>query len=126
MITLTIHAILNSMDIINEMMEQKLSGRTAFHVARIARELNKEYEIFEKTRYKLIEKYSVRADDGKLKIENNTYHIDEKYIDKFNQELSELLNSTVELNIEKIALKDLEHLEFTPKQMYALEAFIEE
>ena len=43
MITLTIHAILNSMDIINEMMEQKLSGRAAFHVARIARELNKEY-----------------------------------------------------------------------------------
>ena len=39
--------------------------------------------------------------------------------------MTELLNSEIEINANKLNINDLEEMEFTPSEMIALEPFVE-
>ena len=74
----------------------------------------------------LIKKYGEKDETGELITdEKGNCKISPEVMNDFNTEFSELLNSDVEINANKINLELLEDVDFTPGEMANLEPFIE-
>lgn len=130
MITVKLNDILNSEETLKKLMDVSMKGKVAYKLARIAREVDKESQLFSDERNKLIEKYAERDEEGNYKPnEDGQIYIDTKNLEKvgqFSNELSELLETEIEVNVEKLSLDDLDETGLTPKDFNKLMAFIEE
>ena len=126
MIEVQMKDIVNNSTILQELLDKKLKGKTALNLARIIREMEPEYKTFQDTRTNLIKKYGKQENGELITDENGNYHIRTEDVEKFNNELEELLNVDITLNANKIDINDLNDIEFTPRQMVFLEKFIEE
>lgn len=73
-----------------------------FRIGRALREINKEFEVFDKARKQLCEKYGKLSDDG------SRYDIDPDKQSDFELELKELRNSEITLNVSTIKVEHLE------------------
>ena len=127
MITVKIQDIVNAIETFNVMSNKEMPIKTSFKVARIAKELDKEYQLFNDTRRKAIETYGKKDENGELKIDDkgNVALIQDK-IETFSAEMNELLNNEVSLNTEPFTLSELEGITLTPAQTCTLLPFVEE
>jgi D-lyxose ketol-isomerase len=127
MITVKIQDIVNAIETFNVMSNKEMPIKTSFKVARIAKELDKEYQLFNETRRKAIETYGEKDENGELKIDDkgNVALIPDK-IETFSAEMNELLNNEVSLNTEPFTLSELEGITLTPAQTSTLLPFVEE
>lgn len=124
MIEVKLKDILN-IEILNEISTKKFKARAAYHFARIMRAINEEYDLFQKEREKLINKYGAKDENGQLIIANDgTITIDKQNIENFNREINELIETNIQLNVELLNLEDIEDEYFTPQQMNILSLFI--
>lgn len=126
MIKVTIEEILNAVPALRVLKEQNFDGMTAFKIARMLREVNKEVELFEQERYKLIEKFCIRNENGNIIEDNGEVKIDPEHVEDFNNEIREMLSNEVEINAVPLSLNTLENLTITPEQAFSLEKFFEE
>jgi len=127
MINTHLRNIVESADIMRELSNKSLKGRAAFRVARLLRELEKEFTLFNEKRMDLIKEYAQKDENGEMKSdENGNVTLDQDKLNEFYQSLDELLNADVEINAEKIDSEDLGDIEITPAQIINLEAFINE
>lgn len=127
MITVKIQDIVNAIETFNVMSNKEMPIKTSFKVARIAKELDKEYQLFNETRRKAIETYGEKDENGELKIDDkgNVALIQDK-IETFSAEMNELLNNEVSLNTAPFTLSELEGITLTPAQTSTLLPFVEE
>jgi len=127
MITVKIQDIVNAIETFNIMSNKEMPIKTSFKVARIAKELDKEYQLFNETRRKAIETYGEKDENGELKIDDkgNVALIQDK-IETFSAEMNELLNNEVSLNTAPFTLSELEGITLTPAQTSTLLPFVEE
>ena len=110
-----------------ELSTKTLKGRAAFRVARLLRELEKEFTLFNEKRIDLIKEYAQKDENGEMKSDDKgNVSLDEARLTEFYQCLEDLLNTDIEINAEKIDVNDLEEAEFTPAQVLIIEAFINE
>lgn len=123
MITLTLQEMVNNFSLMNALMNKSLKAKTAYKIARIARELEKEYKLFDEARVNLINTYG-KKEDGQLVEENGNYLIDENQIEDYNKAANDLLNTTIELNLEKLDIEELDGIELTPQDIIVLEPFL--
>lgn len=127
MINTHLRNIVESADIMRELSNKSLKGRAAFRVARLLRELEKEFTLFNEKRMDLIKEYAQKDENGEMKSdENGNVTLDQDRLNEFYQSLDELLNADVEINAEKIDSEDLGDIEITPAQIINLEAFLNE
>lgn len=127
MITVTLREILNSISIFGELAQKELPARVSFNVARISEQLSKEYSQFEKTRDEIFRKYCEYDENGGLKMtEKNEVSVKDGMEGDFNKEVTELLDTEVEINASPLSLDSLESVNFKPAQMLAIQKFIEE
>lgn len=127
MIQVTLNDILNNAEIFRELSTKSLPVKTAFKVARLIRELDKENITFDESRRQIIEKYAERDENGIIKqTPEGNIQLQPDKIEECNSELVELLNTTIEINVDKISIDALGDIKITPAQMINLEAFIEE
>lgn len=127
MIQVTLNDILNNAEIFRELSTKSLPVKTAFKVARLIRELDKENTTFDESRRQIIEKYAERDENGIIKqTAEGNIQLQQDKIEECNNELVELLNTTIEINVDKISIDALGDIQITPAQMINLEAFIEE
>jgi hypothetical protein len=127
MIQVTLNDILNNAEIFRELSTKSLPVKTAFKVARLIRELDKENTTFDESRRQIIEKYAERDENGIIKqTAEGNIQLQQDKIEECNNELVELLNTTIEINVDKISIDALGDIKITPAQMINLEAFIEE
>ena len=125
MITATLNDIVNSMGVFNKIMQQPVNGSTAFKIARLARELNKEIETFNQEKDKLLNKYGQKDENGELETdENNNVKISPENIAKINEEFNSLLSTTVEINCDKFSVNELNNLTITPQEVINLQTFL--
>lgn len=127
MITVKIQDIVNAIETFNVMSNKEMPIKTSFKVARIAKELDKEYQLFNDTRRKAIETYGKKDENGELKIDDkgNVELVQDK-IETFSAEMNELLNNEVSLNTEPFTITELEGITLTPAQTCTLLPFVEE
>ena len=113
-------------EIIGRLMEIKFPGQLTFKIARLAREIVKENQIFEEARFKIAEKYGKRKEDGNLQInENGEVTIEPDKYEECNKELTDLFITEIELNVDKIPIDAFEKIELTPRESLIIEGIIE-
>jgi len=126
MIQVTLNDILNNVQIFREISMKALPIKTAFRVARLIRELDKESATFDESRRIIIEKYAERDENGEMKqTEEGNIILQQDKITECNNELNDLLNTEIEINADKLNLDDMGDIELTPAQVYNIEAFVE-
>lgn len=127
MIRVSLNNILNSTETFSQIMQQSFKGSIAFKVARLARELNKEMETFNTERQKLLEQYCEKDENGELKVlENGNVQVIPEKLQEFNQEFTNLLETEVEINADKLPMSCMDEFEVSPQQMLDLEVFFED
>lgn len=127
MIKVSLNNIVNSIDTFQVIMQQSFKGSLAFKIARLARELNKEMETFSEQRRKIVNEYSLKDENGEIKAdENGNIQITPDRIQEFNTEFTNLLNTEVEINADKLPMDSIDDFEVSPQQMLNIEMFFEE
>lgn len=127
MITVSVREILNSAEIMQKLSKRQFKGKVAFQIARILRYIDEELKSFNEARSNLIEVYGERDESDNLVMdEKNNYKIQKDKITELNQEIEELLNTSIQINADAINMKDIENEDFTPADILLLEPFIEE
>ena len=115
------------MEPLNKLMQQNFRGSLAFKISRLAREVNKEYETFNGARAKLIEKYAMREEDGNYALnENGDIKIEPDKIKECNDDFEVLLDSSIEINVDKFPIDSIDEFNITPQEMDGLMVFFEE
>ena len=126
MIKVSLNEILDAGDTLSEIMKQQFRGSLAFKIARMAREFNKEIETFNIEKQKIIEKYCEKDENGQLKIDDNgMVKVLDESKDTIVKEMDNLLETQVEINVDKLPLDALDEFNITPQQMVAIENFFE-
>lgn len=127
MIEVKLRDVINSAEVMRTLSTQQLKGKVAFRVARLLRELEKEFTLFNEKRADLIKEYGQKDENGELKTnENGDFMLEPERAQEFYNMMDELLNTDLSINAEKIAFEDIENVEFTPTQILSIENFIEE
>lgn len=118
----------------NEIIHKKLPVRACFAINQATKELQQIVESFDVEKQKLIEQYAEKDVEGKIKIDDQErIAIDEKNTHLFEKEISELLETDVNVDIPiKITISDLEKCDgegydkLTPEDLEALSFLLEE
>lgn len=127
MIKVKLGDIVNSVDTFQAIMQQSFKGSLAFKIARLARELNKEMETFNEQRRKIIDNYCVKDENGEIKtLENGNIQIAPDRIQDFNTEITNVLETEVEINADKLPMDKIDDFKISPQQMLDIEKFFEE
>ena len=127
MISISVNEMINIYGTLNELMSKNFSGKNAFNIARLARELNKEIETFDHARKLVVDKYTLRDSAGNPVVDEqgNIKVIPDK-VEECNQDFSTLLNSQLEINAPKLDESILTEIgDITPAQAMALEPIID-
>ena len=127
MIELTVKEVMESVGVLNEIMEQPFHGALAFKISRIIRELRKEVESFNAERDKIIRVFSEKDKDGKpVLLENGNIKIRSDLVKECNDEFEKLLGTSIEINAEKLGMEDLDEIEITPKKMESILVLVDD
>ena len=125
MIQLTLEQLINSVDVLQKLSTAEVKARVAFNIGKMLRASEAEINNFNDTRINLIKKYAQKDDSGEIIMDDNgNVTIEPNNLEIFNQELRELIATTIELNTSKINLDDL-NINITPNEMLLLEPFLE-
>ena len=125
MVNVNMVSILNASKIFNDISTINFPAVTAFKIARIQREMNKEIEAFEKERAAIAQKYGERDEDGNLKVDNGNVIIQADKIEECNQELEALFSTEISLNVNKLNFDEVNGAEMTAQQAMGIIDFIE-
>lgn len=126
MINVKISSLLNGTEALQKLAGADLKAKLAWQVARLLKAAEAELQSFNETRMTLIKKYGEKDTEGELITdEKGNCKIPPEDINTFTAELNELLNTEVEINVNKISINDLENMSFTPSEMTLLEEFID-
>ena len=126
MIQVKISELLNSTDTLQKLSQQDFKAKLAWQIARLLKAAEAEIQSFNETRMNLIRKYGEKDETGELITDDKgNCKINEDSVKDFSSQLSDLLDTQVEINANKIKVEQLEDIDFTPAQITILEPFIE-
>lgn len=124
MIKLTLKDVINLIPALRDLIQKPFKGTIAFKISRLIRELNKETALFEEEQTKILERYALRDEEGKMIYTSENY-IKVSSPDEYNEEIQKLLNIEVEINAEKIPSEFLDEIEISPASLMLLDCVIE-
>lgn len=124
MIEIIVENIVVAKEIIDKISKISFSGRSAFVIARLIREINREYDIFEETRTQLVNKYANKDENGELIVNDGMVKIPANKMNDYHKEVNEILKTQLTIAAEPLAFEWLENIELTPEEALALEPFI--
>ena len=117
--------IYNAQSILNKILAQEFTAIQSFKIGKILKRVNEEMTDFNKIREKMIYKYAEIDEAGEIIVENGNIKIKPEKFDSFQKELEDLLSLKINIEGEKIPIEWLGDLKITPKEIIALEAFLE-
>lgn len=94
---------------------------TSYKIGKIVKALVPEFELFEKSRKEIFEKYGEQSEENE-----NMLVVKKEMKDKFEEEMASLFEHEIKLNVAKITLKELSNVKISPKALEAIEMFIDE
>ena len=125
MIKVKLSDLLNSTDTLSKLSQKDFKAKLAWSIARLLKSAEAEIQSFNETRMNLIKKYGEKDENGELITDDKgNCKINNEVVEAFSSELNELMNTEVEINANKIDIKLLEDVDFTPSDMAVLEPFI--
>jgi hypothetical protein len=122
MITLKLGELKEIVNGLNQIMGEKLPVKTAWAFTKLAKLIQKEVQMYEENRKKLIDTYCKKDEKGKPVINDGQYNIDDK--ESFGKEFTELSNIEIKIDFKPVSFNDLGDIKLSPVAMIALEKFV--
>ena len=100
--------IVNTINVLAELNNAKLPIKLAYAITKNINKINSELKAYNEEKAKLIDKYSEKDEEGKLKAdEYGNVILKEEHIEDWNRDITELLSIENEIDIHMIQLDDL-------------------
>lgn len=107
-VTLKNIEVISAFNSVGELLNLELPIKTGWNITKNVKKLESLFNTYTECQRELIKKYAIKDEKGEVRIdENNKYKIVPKFISKFNEDQSELLNCDNTIDILKIKLSDL-------------------
>lgn len=116
-------------NLLGSLTQKKFPIKVSYALAKNFSKIEKELEIYDTERQKLVDKYCVKDENGENKIDkDNNLSLDEKYSDDWNKDLNELLDIEIEIDIHKFNINDLLNsgCEMTASELMIIDYMIED
>lgn len=128
MIQVKMKDLIGNIEVLKKLSQKPLKGRVAYNIGKILQQVENEINLFAGARQNLIQQYVNKDENGDPQVnpENNEFIFSGDNMSKFVDEIGKVLDTTVDIDANKILLEDLGENDFTPTEMLALEPFIEE
>lgn len=123
---MNIITLLNAGGILNQFAQIKTTPRLAYKIMKFCKSIETEEEFYNGRRNEIIDLYAQKDENGQPIVENNIVRIIEGKTSEARAAMQELDNMDVEAPNIRFTLDELEGLELSAAEMYALDAFIEE
>jgi hypothetical protein len=108
-ITLNNMQIISAMESASDLLMINLPIKTSWNITKNVKKFESAYKLYNECKDKIIQKYGVKDEDGKIKVdENNQIKIFPKYVEQCGKELEELNLCENEVDILTIKLSDLQ------------------
>ena len=111
---------MDGMEALKTLMGKNLKAKTAYQIARLAREVEKEMNEVNKTYQEIVTKYGTPSEENP-----DEYVVPKEKIEEYNSEIGEFMSTELELNVNKVPMRELEDENFTPSEIIKLEPFME-
>ena len=123
---LTNKQIVNDSMILMEISRKELPIKVSYALAKNISKIEKELEIYNSQRQKLIDKYCVKDENGENKVdENNQLKIQEEYLKDWGRDIKELQNIELEIDIHKFKINELDGYNMSPSELMVIDYMIE-
>ena len=126
---LTNKKILNDIHMLNNLSNLELPVKVSYKIAKNIMNIEKELKVYNTQIQKLIDKYCLKDENNQNVIdENNNFTIDDKYLDKWNKKINELLDIEVDIEILTFKIDELmyDNYKMTPSQLMLIDYMIED
>lgn len=127
---LTNSKIVNDVAFLSELSKkQGLPIKVSYAIAKNIKAIENELNIYNSERQKLLDKYCVKDEKGKNKIdENNQLKISDENLSDWNKSINELLDIEINIDIHKFSKDELfnSNCEMTPSELILIDYMIEE
>ena len=125
---LTNRKIVNDANLLGNLTHKQLPIKVSYAIAKNISKIEKELEIYNKERQKLIDKYCLKDEEGNLIDENNQFKIADGNLEAWNKDMNELLDIEIDINIHKFSKDDLinSNCKITPAELMLIDYMIEE
>ena len=111
---------------LQEVSKKEFPARAAFKIARLMREINNEYQLYEKSRNDIVMRYVERDENGDpVRLDDERVKIQSGKMEECSKELNELMETTLNINVEKINLDEFGDNAIAAEQLYKMMNFIE-
>ncbi|KGJ48069.1 hypothetical protein KD33_16730 [Clostridium sp. NCR] len=123
---LTNKQIVNDSMILMEISRKELPIKVSYALAKNIAKIEKELEIYNSERQKLLDKYCIKDENGRNKIdENNQLKIQEEHLKDWEIDIKELQNIELEIDIHKFKIDELNGYNMAPSELMAIDYMIE-
>lgn len=112
-------------------MTRGFSSVVAYRISKTVKDVSKELKEYEAQRIKLCEEYAKKDDEGKPIIipdpetGKSSYDISAEDLIKVNNELNNLQEETVDINIKKVTLEDIDKAGLAPLELELIEFMLD-
>ena len=119
--------ILNSSPVFQKISTQELKGIQAYKISKMLSIIQKQINLYNDARDKLLKECCIKNDDGLMQVDQNgQVTLQQDKIKYFNQEIDKVLHVYIELNIPLLQISDLEQFILTPEDINKIQWWIEE
>lgn len=125
MIEVKLSTIINGIEVLQKISNSPIKGRTAYKVGKLLKRIEEEFDLFNESRRKLINRYAIKDEYGEPVSDNGSYKIMPELVDDFNNEVNGLLETIVKIDLDPIPIEEIENIEFTPNEIILIDDFIE-
>lgn len=124
---MNIITLINTARIFNQFAQTKISSKLAYKIMKFCKSVAVEEEFYNTKRSEIIDMYAVKDENGQIAVsDDGMIKIVPDKINEANVAMQELNGIEVEAPSIKFTLDELEGLELSVADMFALDAFIEE
>ena len=117
--------IINVIDSINELMNEKLPTKASWNISKNLRKLDISFKTYIELENKLVKEYALKDDNGEVLLdEGNQPKFAPNNKEKYLKERQELLNCEDEFDFLTINLSDLNNINIKPSILFNLEFMI--
>lgn len=127
---LTLKTLLGASQALAELADTRgLPSVVAYRIARNVKAIDKELEVYNEQRKKLLEEKANKDENGEPIMKDGPngayYDIPNDLMEEFNKELEELKDETVDIDIKKVTLAEIDNAQLSAFQLNALEYMID-
>lgn len=126
---LTNRKIVNDSSFLGNLTQKQLPVKVSYAIAKNITKIEKELDIYNKERQKLIDKYCEKNEDGTNKVdEHSNIRISYEHLENWNKDVNDLLDIEIHIDMHKFNVNDLlnSNCEIAASELMLIDYMIEE